>query len=97
MRSPWHNKSGLAKATAILATILSIAVGLCGMNYGAFFLASRLRPSNSWVGIGNLLVFTSFAELAVILLSGAGLLIVLLIVIGKLVGQGFSAGQKGDD
>jgi hypothetical protein len=86
----------LAKAAAILATVLSIALGLCGMNFGAFFLFWRLRPPDPWIKLSNLLVMTAFTELAAILLSAAGLLIVLLFYIVKLIEQGLSAGPKGE-
>jgi membrane protein implicated in regulation of membrane protease activity len=81
----------LTKAAAILASIGSIALGLCG---AVFFLPSIL--SNGWSAVGNALVFTAFAELAVMLLSFAGLIVVLLIYLGKLVAQGLSKQREGD-
>jgi hypothetical protein len=95
MQSPWHGKSGLEKAAAILATILSIALGLCGMNYGAVFFLNVHRLSNGWTAVGNALAFTAFAELAVMLLSFAGLVLVMLIYVGKWIAESFSKGPKG--
>ncbi|MGD0631918.1 MAG: hypothetical protein ABR987_21505 [Terracidiphilus sp.] len=70
---PWRNKTGLAKAAVILATILSIATVSCGVNY-----ALALTVMNSQWSVGVLLV-TAYAELATMIGSAVGLLVVLVI------------------
>ena len=76
--------TGWAKATAISATLLLIACGLCGLNYGAF-AAFNLSIGGSADPLGKtheqlsgILVLTAFAEAAAIVLSAAALLISVL-------------------
>jgi hypothetical protein len=70
---PWRNKTGLAKAAVILTTILSIATVSCGLNYA---LALTVMNSNWAVGV---LLVTAYAELAAMIGSVAGLLLVFVI------------------
>lgn len=44
MHTPWHNKTGIPKAIAILATIGILAFGLCTAN---FLVAPD--PDNKWL------------------------------------------------
>jgi hypothetical protein len=97
MRSPWHNKSGLAKAAAILATTFSIALGLCGINFAAYI---TLHPDLPIIVTG--LLETGWAELIAMILSLAGLLIVGLLAFLKLFNRGVQPSptqteKKGDD
>jgi hypothetical protein len=73
MWKPWRNKTGLAKAAVILTTILSIATVSCGLNY-----ALAMASMNSQSAIGVLLV-AAYAELATMIGSVVGLLVVLVI------------------
>ena len=73
MKIPWHNKTGLAKATAILSTMLTISLGLCGANFFAF-----TRFGNTPVWSTTLLLYTGYVELFAILGSLLGLIVVLL-------------------
>jgi hypothetical protein len=73
MWKPWRNKTGLAKAAVILTTILSIATISCGLNY-----ALAMTAMNSQWAIGVLLV-TAYAELATMVGSVIGLIVVLAI------------------
>jgi len=66
----WTGKSGLAKAAAVLATILGISLGLCGLNFIAVLHVQ---------GDSSFLLLTAYMELAGILLGAFGLLIVLVI------------------
>ena len=72
MWMPWRNKTGLAKAAVILTTILSIATVSCGLNY-----AVAMAAMDSQWAIGVLLV-TAYVELAAMMASVAGLVVVLV-------------------
>ena len=74
--APWTNKTGLAKAAAILATAFGVSLGLCGANFIAVIsFAPTIGPN--WQGpIGNILTVTAWAELAAMGLSATGLVIV---------------------
>lgn len=64
---------GLAKATAILATTLSVATVSCGLN-----LALAMANSTTQGAFG-VLIIAGYAELVVMVGSVVGLLIVLVI------------------
>lgn len=70
MRMPWHNRTGLAKAAAIFATILLVALGLCGLN-GALMAISH--------GLKNLLAIIGVVETFFIFASLFGLFVIGLI------------------
>jgi hypothetical protein len=70
---PWRNKAGLAKAAVILTTVLSIATVSCGVNYSL----AMVSMDSQWA-IGVLFV-TAYVELAAMLASAIGLLVVLVI------------------
>jgi len=88
MGKPWRNKTGLAKAAVILTTILSIATVSCGLNY-----ALAMASMNSQWAIGVLLV-AAYVELATMMGSVVGLLVVLVI---WLVTKGRAATRKDID
>jgi hypothetical protein len=73
MKMPWHGKTGLAKATAVLATVLTISLGLCGANFFAF---TRLENTPLWAN--TLVIDAGYLEVFAILGSLLGLLVVLL-------------------
>jgi hypothetical protein len=72
---PWRNRTGLAKAAVILATVLSIGTVSCGLNYA---LAMGSNNSNSSWAL-PVLIFTGWVELAAMVASVVGLLVVLVI------------------
>jgi hypothetical protein len=86
LNRPWTNKSGLAKAATILSAVFLLSLGLCGVN---FFAVMRYAPpmgpapSKRAVIVGQILSVTAWLELAVMALSGFGLLIVLVIAGGR--------------
>lgn len=73
MRAPWTNKTGLAKAATILACVFGISMGLCGAN---FILT---EPAVNHGNLERALVAIGTVELAVMVLSLAGLMIVAVI------------------
>jgi hypothetical protein len=75
---PWERKSGLAKATAILATIFLVSIGLCGAN----FVAATSFPRFNGNGI---LMSTGWIELLCMGLSLLGLILVLFLWLGKVI------------
>jgi hypothetical protein len=77
MRMPWKNKTGLAKAAAILTTILSIATVSCGVNWVLAFTANDLH---SVLGAFEVV---SYVQVGVIAASLLGLLVVLVIWLGS--------------
>ncbi len=82
---PWRNKTGLAKAAAILATTLSVATVSCGLNWALAMTNSATR----WA-LGFLII-AGWAELAVMVSSVVGLLIVLVI---WLVSKGYALTRR---
>jgi hypothetical protein len=70
MRMPWVGKTGLAKAAALLAVVLLVSLGLCGVNFGLVIAFGRF----SWAFPS--LAVTAYLELAGIIASAAGLLVV---------------------
>jgi len=80
---PWRNKTGLAKAAVILATTLSVATVSCGLNWA-------LAMSKAQWSVGFLII-AACVELAVMVASVLGLLIVLVI---WLVSKGHASTRK---
>jgi hypothetical protein len=78
MKAPWRGKTGLAKAAAILASVLTISLGLCGANFFAFTHAGSIDSTPQGASLGSLLIYTGYAELFAILGSFLGLIVVLL-------------------
>lgn len=80
MKLPWHNKTGYAKAIAILATILTISIGLCGANWLAVIrfvpLGGPAPPPGTPTWPTTLLSITAWIEIIGILGSIVGLAIV---------------------
>ncbi len=92
MKMPWHNQTGLAKLAAILATVLGIALGLCGANFVAVMKFAVGRPGapssiSTWVGQG--LMVTAYLELALMILSAAGLIVIALVAIIRAIQNQF--------
>jgi hypothetical protein len=80
MKFPWQNRTGYPKAIAILATILTISLGLCGANFFAVIRFVPLGGPASSPGTptwpGTLLSITGWAEIIAICGSVLGLAIV---------------------
>ncbi len=74
MKMPWQGKTGLAQVFAILASALTISLGLCGVNA---VLYSSIRFPGS--GLAGLIMFTGMAETIGILFSAAGLLLLTIV------------------
>jgi len=62
---PWRNLTGLAKATAIIAVILLVSTGLCGLNFAAYGLLKQ----GSSAFLGTALVVTGALELLTMAVS----------------------------
>jgi uncharacterized membrane protein YidH (DUF202 family) len=79
-------RSGLAKATAILATGFGISFGLCGLN--AIVIDSV--QSNGW----GFLIVTAYLELAAMIICAVGLLIIAVIAIFRALRRRKSADRE---
>jgi hypothetical protein len=86
MKMPWQDKTGLARASAVLATVLLISLGLCGANFAAFTQSGFM--SNKPQRYSTLLMYTGFVELFTILGSLVGLTIVGFIYVRRSVRKG---------
>ncbi|HEY4010491.1 MAG TPA: hypothetical protein VGM11_10105 [Acidobacteriaceae bacterium] len=64
MKLPWHNKTGIPKAIAILATILMVSIGLCGANLFTVLRFGFLDDSR-WASV--LLSIAGWVEIAAII------------------------------
>jgi hypothetical protein len=80
MKWPWTGKSGLSKTAAILATTLLISTGLCGAN----FIGARNATQGA-----SIWLFLGIIELAAMVLSTIGLLVVLVVWICKAIRRSF--------
>jgi hypothetical protein len=69
MWTPWRDRTGFPKSVAILATILIVSLGMCGLNLAA---STKLMDS-----FGQVLFPLAILEAAVIVLSAAGLVVAL--------------------
>jgi hypothetical protein len=77
MKMPWDDRTGLAKITVIFSTVLTVSLGLCGLNFVAVNLFT-------WGGsLGTVLMTTGILELAGIISSSFGLLIVGFVFLGQ--------------
>jgi len=76
MNPPWAGKSGLSKATAILATILGISLGLCGANFVAVMTLVSKSGTAMQGPADTFLTVTGITELVGIGVGVVGLLIV---------------------
>jgi hypothetical protein len=72
VRFPWQDATGLAKAAAILSTLLTITAGLCGVNWIIIGRSSG-PPSQPWIALG-------IVEAMVLVLSTLALILVRLIL-----------------
>jgi hypothetical protein len=68
--TPWRDKIGFAKATAILATILSIATFSCGVNWILVFSSFSSYSS----AIFNWILVLGWIEFGVFVICLAGIL-----------------------
>jgi hypothetical protein len=88
MNMPWDNKTGLAKATAFFASILGIALGLCGGQIGLWYGLTALQARGADT-LALPLIILGYAELAVIGISGVVLFVIgLIYVTRQLTGTG---------
>lgn|GEM_PF-1270233 len=87
MKLPWHSKTGLAKAAAVLATILIISFGLCGVNVFAVLRFVPLSGGEADLArhrvITNVLTCTGDAELVGIVGSLLGLVICAVMAVSQ--------------
>ena len=92
MKLPWQNQTGLAKLAAILATILLVALGLCGANFVAVMkfvpFDGTSRETPLWVSQG--LMLTAFFELFFMGLSTLGLVVIAIIAIARAIKNHFT-------
>jgi hypothetical protein len=96
MRMPWDGKSGLAKATAFLATLLLVSLGLCGANFvGVIFLAPLGGGGDTspwWRNWSAYVLFpAAYIELAGIAIGIVGLIVVAIIAITRKSSPGSDA------
>ncbi|MBT9330368.1 hypothetical protein [Paracidobacterium acidisoli] len=69
MKLQSENRTGLAKAAAVLASVFTVSLGLCGVN---FLAVTGLRSSNIFQPF---LAIAGWTELLAIVLSFAGLVL----------------------
>jgi hypothetical protein len=91
MKTPWTNKTGPAKFIAFFVTTLLVALGLCGMNYAAFSLGTSHLHPRAADAVTLVLIIAAYIELAVMILSFAGLLITGLVWLLRVI---WAEGQK---
>ena len=100
MRAPWIGKTGLAKATAILGTVLLVSLGLCG---GSFAVGTSLYAGRWDLGhtlnsaIVQVLFWGAWPEAAGIVVGTAGLMVVAVIAVSRALRRGNSNGERGTE
>ena len=97
MKAPWIGKTGLAKATAILATVLLVSLGLCGVNFLVVASSDSPRLGGLRDAISVVFIGTALAEWAAILLSVAGLVTVAVIAVWRALRRDRSNGESGTE
>jgi hypothetical protein len=79
MKMPWANKTGLAKAATLFATLLLVSLGLCGVNFAAVIafvgVAGGPPPPGTPTWPTTLLTTTGAVELIGVALGACGLVI----------------------
>lgn len=94
MKMPWVDKTGLAKTAALLATIFGIGIGLCGANFVAVIMFVPIGGSAGPTGfrgfVSGALGITAWLELAAIVLSALGLVVVGLVTIARAIKNHFT-------
>ena len=94
MKMPWKDKTGLAKATALLATVFCVAIGLCGANFVGIIMFVPIGGSSGPTGfrawVSNTLGVTAYLEVAAMVLSGAGLIVIALLAIARAIKAHFT-------
>ena len=92
MKMPWEDRTGLAKAAAVLASVLTVSLGLCGANY---LIAGGGQGSSVAI---PLIALTGILELLGIFVGFTGLLIVGLLALTRaLRARYFSANDRNGD
>lgn len=79
---------GFAKAIVILAAVFLVASGMCG-------LQMILANSSSMSGTGDILIPLGIAELAAMVLSAAGIVLMILAWIARAIYRQFSGAPDG--
>jgi hypothetical protein len=91
---PWHDRTGLAKAAALLASIFGVAIGLCGANFLAVIALVPIGGSSGPTGfrawVSGTLGITAWLELAAMALSALGLVVIGLIAIIRAIKAHFT-------
>jgi hypothetical protein len=92
MKMPWNDKTGLAKATAIFATLLLVSVGLCGANFVGVMAFSSMRAVSGPVeGLKDFamdgLTFAGIAESLGMIVGALGLFIVAIAMVIRAIMQ----------
>jgi len=83
MKMPWSNRQGPLKLLVICATVMLIALGMCGLQA----VVLQALPKSGDFAVGTLLVFF-YIELAAMLLSIMGIVVGLVwLVIQKISGN----------
>lgn len=93
MRMPWKDRTGLAKAVAVLVTVLLVSTGLCGLNV---ITEITIFPFDSGPSKGiralvaNALLITAYIESVLMGLCIVGLILVALIAIARTIKNHFT-------
>ncbi len=91
MKAPWANTTGLSKAVVILCTIFLVALGLCGANFVTVMLCCDdfITETPNYVPklATRILSLTGMAEVAVMAICLAALLILAIISVAIAVAR----------
>jgi len=83
MKMPWQGRTGLAQAAAILATIFTVSLGLCGANFYTFARFGNYETARVPWWPSSFLIYAGITELIAIVGSFAGLILVVVLYIRK--------------
>ncbi len=83
MKTPPPERSGLAKAATVLATLLTISIGLCGANFFAFIKFGFVSdpPAGAPMWPTTALMVSGAVEVAAVAASLLGLIIVAILTL----------------
>ncbi len=93
MKMPWSNRQGPMKLLAICATVLLVAVGMCGLQAAVFWGFVRPLPKSGESLILSMIIL-GYVELGVGLLSIIGIVVALLWLLFKTIASSSARGSQ---
>ena len=85
MKMPWSNRQGPMKLLAVCATVLVVALGMCGLQGALFWGVLTPVPKSGGDALIVSMIVLGYVELAAGLFSIAGIVVALLWLLLKTI------------